>query len=452
MIRARYTFPRRFLWGTATSAHQVEGDNRNSDWWEWEQGGRVRSGEASGRACEWWDGRWKEDFDRAASTGQNAHRLSLEWSRIQPAPQAWDEGALATYRDIVRGALDRGLIPVVTLHHFTLPIWMTERGGWGNPESAAWFAAYARKAAQALQGFVGLWVTINEPNVVAVLGHLQGVHPPGERSWSRTAAVLSSLAAAHAAAYRELHQVDPASQVGLAHHYRGMWPARPRRPLDRWVAGLRHRLFNDLIPRTLRDGWFRFPGRRRFLETVRGTQDFLGLNYYTVERVAFDPRATRSLFSRSGWDPGADLSESQTIASVPAGMAEALRWGRSFGLPMYVLENGVDDSGDRLRPRYLCLHLREVWKAANASWRLRGYFHWTLVDNFEWSAGWSQRFGLWGLDPLSQQRRKRPSADLYGEICRQNALSSDTVGRFAPEALAVVFPNDDAHQADFRRA
>lgn len=439
MIRASLTFPKEFLWGTATSSHQVEGDNRNNDWWRWEAEGRVMQGQLSGRACDWWQGRWKEDLDRAAEAGQKAHRLSVEWSRVEPSPALWDESALDGYREILHGALDRGLIPVVTLHHFTNPLWVADRGGWANPAVVDWFARYARKVARSLRGLAGLWVTINEPNVLGVQAYLRGEFPPGLRNLRSTVTVLEHLTLAHAAAYRELKAVDPDSLVGLAHHFRGMIPSHPANPLDRWIARLRSRLFNDLIPSALVDGWFRYPGRSRRLD-VRGRQDFFGVNYYTQERIAFDARRSGELFSRGLFAPDADLSGSGFLANEPVGLWSALGWARRFGLPLYILENGVDDADDRIRPRYLALHLREVWRAANFNWGVRGYFHWTIVDNFEWSQGWEQRFGLWELDPKTQVRRKRPSADLYGEICRTNALSSEDVARYAPEVLERIFP------------
>ncbi|MEX0788853.1 MAG: family 1 glycosylhydrolase [Anaerolineales bacterium] len=439
MIRAKFTFPKGFLWGTATSSHQVEGDNRNNDWWRWEESGRVVQGQVSGRACEWWAGRWAEDFDRARQGGQTAHRLSLEWSRIEPGPAVWDESAIDAYRTILHGALDRGLMPFVSLHHFTTPQWLADHGGWASPSIVGHFARFARKVARSFQGLVGAWVTINEPNVLAVMAYLRGEFPPGERSLRATVGVLENLMLAHAAAYRELKAVDPASLVGSAHHYRGMIPFRPRRPLDRWAARIRHRLFNDLIPGALHDGWFRFPGRTHRLD-VRGTQDFLGLNYYTEELVAFDLSKPKELFGRGLFGPDADVSGSGFLANVPGGLWAALRWAHRFQLPIYILENGVDDAADRIRPRYLALHLREVWRAANFNWKVRGYFHWSIVDNFEWSQGWQQQFGLWELDPSTQRRRKRPSADLYADICQNHAISSEAVARYAPDVLERMYP------------
>jgi len=417
----------------------VEGDNRNNDWWRWEESGRVIQGQVSGRACEWWAGRWAEDLDRARHSGQNAHRLSIEWSRIEPGPAVWDESAIDGYRTILRGALDRGLIPIVTLHHFTTPRWLADQGGWANPSIVHRFARFARKMARSFRGLVGAWVTINEPNVLAVMAYLRGEFPPGMRSLRATVGVLENLTQAHAAAYRELKAADPASLVGCAHHYRGMLPFRPRRPLDRWAARIRSRLFNDLIPGALHDGWFRFPGRTRRLDG-QGTQDFLGLNYYTQELVAFDLRRPNELFGRGLFPPDADVSGSGFLANEPAGLWAALRWAHRFQLPIYILENGIDDAADRIRPRYLALHLRELWRAANFNWKLRGYFHWSIVDNFEWSQGWQQQFGLWELDPVTQERRKRPSAELYADICQHNGLSSEAVARYAPEVLERLYP------------
>ncbi|PIW20257.1 MAG: hypothetical protein COW33_02895, partial [Anaerolineae bacterium CG17_big_fil_post_rev_8_21_14_2_50_57_27] len=176
MPTASFHFPRGFLWGTATAAHQVEGNNTNNNWWAWEQQeGRIANGEKSGLACDWWGGCWKEDFDRAAEAGQNTHRLSVEWSRIQPAPDRWDEDALEHYRHMLRGLRERGMTPMVTLHHFTDPLWLgdpstglrRERpgersgGGWETDAVVPLFENFTRKVVEALKEYCSLWCTIN---------------------------------------------------------------------------------------------------------------------------------------------------------------------------------------------------------------------------------------------------------------------------------------------------
>ncbi len=152
MIRAQYGFPTAFLWGTATSSHQVEGGNTSNDWHAWEQEpNRILHGHVSGEACGWWRGLWQEDFDRAAKTHQNAHRLSIEWSRVEPSQALWDDHALDHYRQMILGAIDRGLTPIVTLNHFTLPIWFSEQGGWLSESSPRWFERYVRRVVGALK-------------------------------------------------------------------------------------------------------------------------------------------------------------------------------------------------------------------------------------------------------------------------------------------------------------
>ena len=443
MIEAIYTFPRRFLWGTATSAHQVEGGNRNNDWWAWERAGHIVAGHRARQACDWWEGgRWKEDFDRAAEDHHNAHRLSLEWSRIEPANGVWDEDALAYYREMLQGALERGLRPMVTLHHFTMPLWLADMGGWLHEQSADLFSRYVRKAVSALKDLTDLWVTINEPNVLAYEGYAEGLFPPGEQDLGRALQANHALIRAHAAAYQAIHQIQPEAQVGVAFHYRGMRPWPAWNPLARLVVRLRHETFNDAFPCALARGRYRLLGRTHYMPQARGTMDFFGLNYYTREWVAFDPRAAKAGFGRGFFPADADLSPTGFIANDPQGFWQALKWAHSFRLPIYITENGVEDSGDQLRPRYLAQHLHQLWRAANYNWQVKGYFHWTLVDNFEWERGWTQRFGLYQLDPETQQRTPRRSAAFYADICRRNGLASQTVAEYAPETFATLFPGD----------
>ncbi len=189
------------------------------------------------------------------------------------------------------------------------------------------------------------------------------------------------------------------------------------------------------------DGMLVWPWRRRRAPALKGTQDFLGVNYYTEELVRFRALAAASLFGERDFPPGAELSATKFIANAPGGIFDALSWGRRFGVPMLVTENGVDDPADSLRPRYLAQHLREVWRAINFNWPIKGYFHWTLVDNFEWDRGWTQRFGLWELDVPTQGRIKRASADFYAQICKSNSLSSEAIERFAPQIYEEMFPD-----------
>ena len=440
MPSGTYYFPEGFLWGTATAAHQVEGRNTNNTWYAWEQEeGRIAEGHTSGLACDWWGGRWREDFDRAEVAGQNAHRLSIAWSRIQPTPDRWDEEALDRYREMLIGLQSRKIMPMVTLHHFSEPLWVAEMGGWENEEIVDLFGAFVRRSVEALKPYCKLWVPINEPDVFTYSAYIEGVFPPGKQDLSAALKVMLHMVQAHAQAYHIIHELQPEARVGTALHYRGFKPATWL-PVDRWAAKVFHTLFNDLFPRALTDGVFNAILKHQKLPEAAGTQDFLGVNYYTTEKVRFDLLAGSQLFTQLTFPEKAALSETGFMANVPSGMAEAVRWGEGYGVPIIITENGVEDSEDTLRPSYTLEHLHALWGAMNGNAVVEGYFHWSLVDNFEWERGWTQRFGLWGLDLETQARIRRPSADLYAEICRMNGISSEMVEKYAPESVGRLFP------------
>jgi len=442
MAKATFHFPRGFLWGTATASHQVEGFNTNNNWWAWEQQpGRILQGHKSGAACNWWGGKWREDFDRAYESHQNAHRFSIEWSRVQPLPDQWDNASLDRYREMARWLVDHNMTPFVTLHHFSDPIWLVEKGGWETDEIVGYFEKYVKKVVDALQEYVSLWVTINEPNVYALYGYLFGLFPPGKNDLRLALKVMENQVQAHAAAYYAIHEMQKTARVGAAINIRPMQPARPDSLADCMIARMISNQVNDFFPMAFSTGVMRFPFRRKSLPLAKNTQDFLGINFYTIEDVSFNLNKSRNQFHTRFYPPGVETSETGFLANRPEGMFNVIKWAKKFGVPIIIAENGIEDSKDTLRPRYLIEHLHQMWRAVNFNFPVKGYFHWTLVDNFEWERGWTQRFGLWELDVETQQRRKRPSADLYAEICQENGLSSEMTARFAPELLEKIFPD-----------
>ena len=441
MPQATYHFPKGFLWGTATASHQVEGNNTNNNWWKWEQEGHTNG--SSAVAADWWGGRWREDFDRAAETGQNAHRLSVEWSRIQPTPDTWDEEAIEKYRTMLRGLKDRGITPMVTLHHFTDPLWVTERGAWETDAIVPLFEKYVRKVVDALKEYCTLWCTINEPNVYALSGYVQGVFPPGKKDLKQAMQVLAVMLKGHAAAYRAIHELQPEARAGYALHYRPMVPRLSWSPLDMLMRNIRYSGVNSGFPTAISTGVMKTPLGNFNIPEAKGTQDYLGLNYYSVDTVWFDLAKAGEMFSNSGYPKNADMSVTGMIANIPEGIHDSIKWiVRTYpNLPIIITENGVEDFDDHLRPRYLAQHLHQVWRAVNFNWPVKGYFHWSLVDNFEWERGWTQRFGLWGLDLDTQKRIRRPSVDLYAEICKENGISSEMVQKYCPDVFERIFPS-----------
>jgi beta-glucosidase len=440
MPSASFHFPTGFLWGTATSSHQVEGGNTNNNWYKWEQ--EEHTAHKSGLASDWWGGRWKEDFDRAAETGQSAHRLSVEWSRIQPTPDSWNEEALERYRTMLRGLRDRNITPMVTLHHFTDPLWLGELGGWETDAVVPMFEKFTRKVVDALKEYCSLWCTINEPNVYALEGYLRGNFPPGTLNLKLGIRVQANMVRAHAAAYRTIHELQPEARVGYALHFRPQEPAHPWFPLDRLMRNVRFEGINLAFPSAISTGVLKSPLGRIPVPEVKGTQDYFGLNYYSVDTVAFDLRNRDELYSSSFFPKDSDLADAGMNSNSPEGFFWAFKWVvKNYpNLPILVTENGIEDSTDRIRPRYIAQHIHAMWRAVNFNWPVRGYFHWSLVDNFEWERGWTQRFGLWGIDIETQQRTKRSSTDLYAAICKENGLTSEMVEKYCPEVFEKLFP------------
>jgi len=440
MPEATFHFPADFRWGTATAAHQVEGNNTNNDWWAWEQEeGRIKEGHRSGLACNWWENA-EADFDRAAELGQNAHRLSVEWSRVEPREGYFDDAALDRYRAMLRALRERGLEPMVTLHHFTNPLWLAEMGGWENPRAVFFFERYVARVVEALGEFCDLWCTVNEPNVYVYMGYLAGVFPPGKQDFGAGMRAGRHLMRAHAVAYRRIHMLQPHARVGFAHNLRIFDPANPRSPLDRWVAGLQDRGYNEAFLAAPTRGRWLLPLGFGFAWRLRRTLDWIGLNYYTRDRVAFDRHRPESLFGRNLHAPDAELLDGGYGEFYPDGMERSLKRLSYLGLPIYVTENGIPDADDDQRPRYLILHLHRLWRVLQGCVPIMGYYHWTLVDNFEWAEGWTLRFGLIELDPQTRRRTYRRSAYLYRDICRANAITLEIIDRYAPELRPVLLP------------
>lgn len=405
-------FPEGFLWGCATSAHQVEGGNHNCDWWEFERAGGILTGDSADPACDHYN-RFREDFRLLRRLGNNAHRLSIEWSRVEPAEKEFDPRQLRHYRDVLAELREQGMAPMVTLHHFTSPTWFTRKGGWaasGAPE--AWLA-FVRRVAEELGDLVAFWCTINEPNIYAYQGWVAGEFPPGRRGdLAGFFRVLANLRQAHEQAYRELQRLTPGLPVGLAQHKWLMIPARRRNPLDQAAAR---------GAQTLMDSW---PAGRRLQRVLESPADYLGLNHYSGSLVAFDPTRPREGFTRRFNPPWLEESDFGW-AIQPEWLRQSLLELKELGKPVYVTENGVAAADDALRCQFLVDALGQVWQAIQRGVDVRGYFHWTSMDNFEWARGYSMKFGLIAVDRQTQERTVKPSGELYARIARSNALPED---------------------------
>jgi beta-glucosidase len=318
--------------------------------------------------------------------------------------------------------------PVVTLQHFTLPPWLADGGGVLNPDTPRLFARYAAVCAEAVGADVSWWITINEPGVLAVFGYLYGEWPPLRPSTPAFLAALVAMARMHAAAYRALHTVARSrgvrARVSVAHHERPLRPLDPRSPIHRAVAVLPNAIFNRWFLRACTTGRLMPPaGHGQSVPGLRDSLDYLALNYYCEERVRFNRRHPRELFAESVVPPDLPLSSFGWTID-PDGLRRAIEnlWAE-FRLPILIAENGVADENDELRPAFIVDHLTAVCDAIAAGADVRGYLHWTAMDNFEWAEGYSKRFGLFAVDRATLERSAKPSAAVFAEICRTRTVA-----------------------------
>lgn len=401
-------FPKEFWWGAATSAHQVEGGNYN-DWTEWEHANSARlAAEAarrhtnaptripdyilekypnplqpenyiSGRACDHYN-RFRDDFDIAKLLGHNAHRLSIEWSRIEPEEGKFDEKEIEHYREVIKALRERGLEPFVTLWHWPVPLWLRDKGGWESKDIVRYFSGYIEHTVKKLGDLVTFWVTINEPEIYALNSYLRGIWPPQKKSLVKYLAVTLNLITAHKKAYGAIHLINPASRVGVA---------KNNTYFEGWPAGLLN--------------WF---WNRWFLNQVKNHQDFIGLNYYFHKRL---------WGVRSGRNPAEEISD-MGWEIYPEGIYHALMELKGYGKPVYITENGAADARDAIRGKFIEEHLGWTLEAIQDGADVKGYFHWSLLDNFEWDKGFWPRFGLVEVDYRTQERKIRPSAWEYKKM------------------------------------
>lgn len=394
----RISFPEDFWWGAATSAHQVEGGNTNSDWWRAEETGTVRF--RSGRAAEHYT-RYEADFDLAVDLGHNAHRISIEWARIEPQPGVFDEEQIAHYALVLRALKSRGLTTFVTLHHFTNPIWFADLGAWEAKDATGLFERYVRRVVPSLAEHVDVWLTINEPTTVAQQGYLAGEWPPHRRLAALAALrIIDAQAAAHVAAYGAIHELVPNATVGYTVTLVNWRPMNPRSSWQRFLA-------NKLAAIT----------NFRFSDRVRGAHDIIGLQYYFTLPVGAVPHGPGSISTADKSDLGWDI--------VPEGFGDVTRalWQR-YRVPIVITENGLADATDAKRERFIRDHLTALRKAMDDGAVVLGYLHWSLIDNFEWSYGYDPRFGLVAVDFDTQERTIRASALAYRRIIEEGGFET----------------------------
>jgi len=423
-----YKFPDGFFWGTAVSSHQVEGNNKNNDWWEFEMRGKVKDGQISGLACDHWN-RYEKDFELIKELNNNAYRFSIEWSRIEPKKEFFDDSAIGHYKKMIISLKNRNIEPFVTLHHFTNPIWISKEGGWLNPKTIDYFLEYVERVVREFKDLVKFWISINEPNAYAFTSYLMGMFPPQEKSLNKMITVLNNMVKAHAKAYHIIHNIVPNAKVSVAYNFMIFDPINPYSFFDKKVQKFIDRLYNLIFLETLITGKFSSPFKKENIVYAKDTLDYIGVNYYTRLYVGFDLKSFPNFVklyvpeevekSDFGWE------------IYPEGLYRVLkRFWNMIGKPIVITENGISDSRDEKRPKYIISHILELHKAINDSINVLGYFYWSLMDNFEWAEGFLQRFGLFEVDFDTQERKWRESAKIYAEIAKNNSISQELVEKY----------------------
>ena len=403
------SFPENFYWGAATASYQVEGGIENTDWAKAARDGRVP---VCGLACDHYN-RYEADFDLAEDLGHNAHRFSVEWARIEPEDGKFDESAIEHYRAVLQALRARNIEPFITLWHFTLPLWFSEKGGFERTDSPEIFARYCAYVVEKLGDLCNNFSTINEPNVYGSNGWLRGSWPPFKRfaltdmvsitnsgrtfeskanrgikplfTWSR---VMKNLARANNAAYTSIKKIKPSSNINFVHHvivFDSNW--NPFNKLKAYVANAM---------------W-----THKFMKRTKGHYDSIGLNYYFYTQFG-DKRKWRK--TDMDWN------------FAPEHIYDALMMLKRYDKPIYISEAGLADATDANRAEYITGQVEGALRAMHDGVDIRSHIYWSLLDNYEWALGFEKRFGLIEVDYTTLERKIRPSAYVYKQIIEANGL------------------------------
>jgi beta-glucosidase len=387
------TFPEGFVWGVAAAAHQIEGGNWNNDWWAFEHAPGTPCQEPSGDCCDSYH-RYADDIALVHDLGFASYRFSIEWSRIEPEDGEFSRAALDYYRRMLAACHEAGVKPAVTFHHFSNPRWFAAMGGWENGESVDRFARYCERAVAQLGDLITIGCTINEPNIVSLMGYLVGAFPPGHHDMPEYAQVNENLKAAHRRAYDVLKSGPGNFPVGSCVAMGDWWaPEGAEDALER--------------TRQMHEG--------QHLEITKG-DDFVGVQAYS--RTRLDERGLPL-----GPEEGVEVVSSMGYEFWPAALEVAIRHAANVsGAPIYVTENGLGHDDDTRRIAYITDALEGLGRCVADGIDVRGYFYWSLLDNFEWALGYVPKFGLVSVDRETFVRTSKPSASWLGGIARANRL------------------------------
>jgi len=426
-------FPRNFAWGTATAAHQVEGNNTKNNWYQWElavdENGnpRIHNGQRSGLAADHWN-RYPEDIRLMKEFGLSHYRFSVEWSRIEPELGEIDEQALNHYRKICQELIKAGITPVITLHHFSHPAWFEEMGAFEKDVNIQYFIKFSEIVFNTLNDLVPIWCTINEPAVFVSQGYFNGVFPPGKKDPQLAGTVMQNLLNAHVRVYRHLKTLPGGDkvQIGLVKNILQFDPIRRWHILDWFFSKILNNIFTNDPIQFLKSGELSFylPGMANIsMENpdAAGAIDFIGLNYYSRYHVKGQLNPQEPFIFETRQE---DVQTDMPYPIYPEGFYRALHTISLLDKPIYVTENGIADDDDDQRAMFIRRYLYAMHRAIHDGLDIRGYFYWTLMDNFEWSEGYKMKFGLYNVDFTTQERTLREGSKTFQDIVKKPGVDN----------------------------
>jgi beta-glucosidase len=406
----------KFLWGVATSAYQMEG-SPHADWTSWDS--KLQTYPHMTHHYHL----YKKDLSLLKELGVNAYRFSLEWSRVQPQEDQWSTEAIQHYQDIVDILHQEDIEPMVTLHHFTHPKWFIEKYPWHDDRSVSKFLLYIERVVTALKG-IRYWITFNEPNILLLGGYLDGCMPPGIRDRFSYALALKSILSAHGSVYDIIHASISDPRVGVAHNMAAFAPYQAWNPLDRFLSKVVQSYYNRSLLEAFMTGRLkiRFPLLRKVEMDIpiKGKLDFLGVNYYTRIHLRFNPFQTMGLELKYEDREGHGLTD-MGWEIHPHGMERVLQEASRLHIPIIITENGIATRDSQKKIRFIKRHVDMLEKCLKDGMDIRGYFYWSLMDNYEWLKGLDAKFGLYSVDYDTLARKPTPAASYYSYLIKSRS-------------------------------
>ena len=418
----KFTLKKDLLLGAATAATQIEGGDENNNWARFAREGKIYDKSTPVRACDHYR-RFREDIDLMADMGIEIYRFGVEWSRIEPSEGVFDVEVIEHYREEIEYMISRGIRLMLTLHHFTNPLWFEDMGGFTNKKSVDIYMRFAERMIDAVGDLVEDYVTINEPNVYATNSLFYGTWPPERKSLSALVKAFSNMTACHIRAYEMIHRKraemgKAPTRVSFANHLRVFAPKNERNLWHRFSAKATAWLFQGAITRAMMTGKCTFPVRRAKGVKRGKYYDFVGINYYSRSTVSGISDGVREGCDRNdlGWE------------IYHEGLIElSSELGKKYGAPVFVTENGTCDNTDAFRPLFVYDQLKLISETDNP---IERYYHWSFLDNFEWREGESARFGLVRVDYETQTRAVNPSGKLYKDIIKNKGVTDDAYNTY----------------------